>query len=114
MIALAVALLAQGATPSPAPLAGGRPAEEIFQERCIACHGADGTGQTRKGRELKAKDFTRRRWQKHTTDEEIVAAITDGIPRKKMPAFKDKLSPEEIRSLVPYLRSFGKEVKGAH
>jgi mono/diheme cytochrome c family protein len=109
MISLALVLLAQATTPAPAPLAGGSAAQEIYQQRCIACHGEDGRGQTKKGRELKAKDFTRPRWQKHTSDEEIVSVITNGIPKKKMPAFKDKLSAEEIRSLVPWLRAFGKK-----
>ncbi|HZR08418.1 MAG TPA: cytochrome c [Myxococcales bacterium] len=107
MIAIVLALVAQVPTPSPAPVAGVRTPQQIWEERCIACHGEDGKAQTKKGRELKAKDFTRPRWQKHTTDEEIVSAITNGIPKKKMPAFKDKLSAEEIQALVPYLRAFG-------
>lgn len=109
MIAFALALLAQAATPAPGPVAGIRSPKEIWDERCIACHGEDGKAQTKKGRELKAKDFTRPKWQRHTTDKEIVEAITSGIPRKKMPAFKDKLSPEEIQALVPFLRAFGRK-----
>jgi cytochrome c len=109
MIAFAVALLAQATTPPPAPLAGARTPKEIYQQRCMVCHGADGKGQTKKGRQLKAKDFTRPKFQEHTTDKEIVDAITDGIPKHKMPAFKDKLSPEEIQALVGYVRAFGKK-----
>jgi mono/diheme cytochrome c family protein len=109
MIALALALLSQAVTPAPAPAASVRTAKEAWEERCIACHGEDGKAQTKKGRELKAKDFTRPKWQKHTSDEEIVEVITNGIPKKKMPAFKDKLTAEEIRALVPYLRAFGKK-----
>lgn len=108
MIALVVALLAQAPTPSPAPVAGLRTPQQNWEERCVACHGEDGKAQTKKGRGLKAKDFTRPKWQKHTTDEEIVSAITNGIPKKKMPPFKDKLSAEEIRALVPLLRAFGR------
>ena len=33
-------------------------------------------------------------------------AITDGVRKSKMPAFKEKLTPEEIKSMVPYLRAF--------
>jgi len=110
MIALTLALLAQASTPGPAPLTGASSeAQQIYQERCVACHGEDGKGKPKKGRELKAKDFTRARWQKHTSDEEIVETITNGIRKKKMPAFKDKLTPEQIRALVPWLRSFGKK-----
>jgi mono/diheme cytochrome c family protein len=107
MMVLALALLAQSAIPAPGPIAGARTPRQNWEERCIACHGEDGKAATKKGRELKAKDFTRPKWQKHTTDQEIVEAITNGIPKKKMPAFKDKLSGEEIQALVPFLRAFG-------
>lgn len=110
MIALALAtLLAQAPTPSPAPVVAGPQApQDIWEKRCTFCHGADGKSQTKKGRQLKAPDFTSDRWQKHTTDDEIVEAVHDGIPKHKMPAFKDKLSNEEIKSLVPFLRAFAK------
>jgi cytochrome c6 len=91
---------------TPAPTADATSAKEIYKKRCVFCHAADGTGRTKKGKQLKAPNFTSDRWQRHTTDEEIVKAITDGIPKRKMPAFKDKLTPEQIQSLVPYLRSF--------
>jgi mono/diheme cytochrome c family protein len=135
MIALAL-LLAQASVPSPAPIpppgaapsgspsrpatadtpaksgtpaptaADASSAKEIYEKRCVFCHAADGTGRTKKGKQLKAPNFTSPRWQLHTTDEEIVKAITDGIPKHKMPAFKDKLTPEQIQSLVPYSRAF--------
>jgi len=109
MIALAFVVLAQATTPSPAPVTGLRTPQEIFEQRCAKCHGNDGKAQTKKGRELKAKDFTKPKFQQHTTDEEIVDAITNGLRKKKMPAFKNKLSPEEIQAFVPFVRAFGKK-----
>jgi mono/diheme cytochrome c family protein len=108
MIAFVFALAAQATTPPPGPITGARTPQEIFEQRCAACHGKDGKAQTKKGRELKAKDFTRPRFQQHTTDKEMIDAITNGIKKKKMPAFRDKLSPEEIQSLVGYVRSFAR------
>lgn len=106
MIALAL-LLAQAVTPAPAPVAAApRTAEEIFTMKCKFCHGEDGKSQTKKGRQLKAPDFTTDRWQKHTTDDEITEIIVKGNKKRKMPAFGDKLTPEEIQSMVPYLRAF--------
>jgi cytochrome c6 len=107
MIALAFALLGQATTPPPAPVVGARTPEEIFEQRCAKCHGSDGKARTKKGRELKAKDFTKPKFQQRTTDEEILDAITNGLPKHKMPAFKNKLSPEEIQALVPFVRAFG-------
>ena len=106
MMALAL-LLAQASLPSPAPAAGTPvPIREVYERRCAACHGTDGKGKTKRGRKLKAEDFSKRRWQEETTDEEIIKVVTNGIQKKKMPAFRDKLSEKEIQALVPYLRDF--------
>ena len=109
MIALALALLAQAPVPPPAPVQAQTPARDSFEKHCTICHGIDGKAQTKKGRQLKASNFTSPKWQRHTTDQEIVEAITNGIPKHKMPAFKDKLSPEQIEALVRFVRSFGKK-----
>ena len=109
MICFAVALLAQVTTPPPGPVTGLRTPEQNYEQRCTVCHGADGKGQTKKGRQLKAKDFTKAKFQQRTTDKEMVDAITNGIKKKKMPAFKDKLSTDEIQALVGYVRAFGKK-----
>jgi mono/diheme cytochrome c family protein len=106
VIALALVLLAQ--VPSPAPVQN-QPAKEVYEKRCTLCHGADGRSQTKKGRQYKAPDFTSAKWQRTTTDDEIADAITNGVPKTKMAAFREKLSADQIRALIPYLRAFGKK-----
>jgi len=44
-------------------------------------------------------------WQKAYTDEVIIRTVTDEIADKKMPAYKDKLKPEEIQAVVKYVRT---------
>ena len=101
------AALAQAQTPSPAPVAGQpQPAQEIYEKRCVFCHGLDGRGKTKKGRKFKAPDFTSEKWQRETADEEIEDAVQNGVPKTKMPAFKTKLSQAEIDSMIPLLRAF--------
>ena len=108
MIGLFVAAaLAQAQTPSPAPIAAAPDAKDTYEKKCLFCHGADGRGKTKKGRKLKAPDFTSAKWQTSTADEEIEDAITNGVPKTKMPAFKAKLSPDEIMALGKYIRAFG-------
>lgn len=108
MIALVLALLAQAPVPSPAPVQN-QPANEIFEKHCTLCHGPDGRSQTKKGRQYKAPDFTGAKWQRSTDDEEIADAITNGVPKTKMKGFSEKLSQDQIRALIPYLRAFGKK-----
>ena len=108
MIAFALAAaLAQAQTPSPAPVAAQQSPQDIFEKRCVFCHGLDGRGKTKKGRKFKAPDFTSEKWQRTTADEEIEDAIQNGVPKTKMPAFKTKLTQAEIDSMIPLLRAFG-------
>ena len=52
------------------------------------------------------KDLRSEDTQKQS-DADLAAVITKG--RNKMPAFGQKLKPEEIQRLVAYIRQFGKK-----
>lgn len=82
-------------------------AMELYMAHCKTCHGSDGK-PTDLGEGLEARDFTDPQWQAKITDEQIMKQITDGTPDKMFP-FKDKLNEEEIKALVPVVRSFGKK-----
>ncbi|MDX2040165.1 MAG: c-type cytochrome [Acidobacteriota bacterium] len=76
----------------------------LFDSKCAMCHGKDGRG-TKFGKAKGAPDFTNSEWQKSHADEQIKSAVANGRG-KSMPAWKDKLSPEEIISLVGRVRKF--------
>jgi mono/diheme cytochrome c family protein len=79
-----------------------------FVEYCAKCHGEDGKGQTPKGKQLMARDFTDAEWQSAKSDADLVKAVTKG--GEDMPAFGKKLSKEQIDSLVKDdVRGFGKK-----
>ncbi len=78
--------------------------ERKFNAKCAACHGKDGKGQTTMGKKLKVKDLTDGAIAKYT-DDQLVKKIEVGDPAKKFPAFKGKLSEDEIRSIAVYLRT---------
>jgi mono/diheme cytochrome c family protein len=80
---------------------------ELYMTHCKTCHGSDGK-PTDLGEGLEARDFTDSQWQARITDEQIIKQITDGTPDKMFP-FKDKLNEEEIKALVPVVRSFEKK-----
>ena len=84
----------------PAPDGG-----DLFKEKCSMCHGADGKGYAA----LKTPDFTDPKVQASLTDQEIAQTIKNGKKGTAMPAFADKLSDDEIQSLVTYIRSLGKK-----
>ena len=82
-------------------------ARKLYMTHCKTCHGENGK-PTDLGIGLEARDFTDADWQAKATDEKIIKQINDGTPEKMMP-FKEKLTPDEVKALVPVVRSFGKK-----
>ena len=92
------AALAAPHTPSP-----------LFVQKCAKCHGQDGTGNTPKGKKLKARDFTDPEFQAHKSDKQLIETVINGT-EKDMPSFGKVLSAEEIEKLVKEdVRAFGRK-----
>jgi mono/diheme cytochrome c family protein len=87
--------------------AGADSAEEIWKDKgkCRECHGDDGRGHTKVGKKEKIPDLTSQKWQSKHSDAQIKDTITNGSEdNPKMKPFKDKLTPEEIDSMVKFVR----------
>ena len=84
------------------------PTRAIFKEHCVQCHGENAAGGRVQveGREIKVPNLTGEHARK-PTDERIAAKISEGDD--EMPAFKDKLTPQQIQDLVRFIR---KEFQG--
>jgi DNA-binding beta-propeller fold protein YncE/cytochrome c553 len=87
MLALPLMLLAQGAM--------AEDAAQLFNDNCAACHSGDRLGAI--GPALIPETIGRLKMP------EIVATITSGRTQTQMPAFKDKLSVEQIQTLATYV-----------
>ncbi len=103
----AAAVLCAGFCVSGVTVSQAGDAVKVYATHCKACHGENGK-PTELGAALEARDLTDTKWLSTVTDEKIIKQIEDGTPEKMMP-FKAKLSKEEISSLVPVVRSFGKK-----
>jgi len=77
----------------------------IYRRYCLRCHGpkVDGISKGQKMRQL--PDFTSSAWQIRRSDVQLTTSITEGKGRF-MPAFGDRLQPDEIQALVRYVRGF--------
>lgn len=82
-------------------------AKKLYKQQCVKCHGADGTGNTTEGQILGATDFIDSDWQERVEDQRLQNSITYG--RGQMPPFGKKLTQQQIRILVAYVRAFKKE-----
>jgi cytochrome c6 len=77
-----------------------------FKAKCAMCHGADGSGSTATGKALKVRDLGSTNVQGQT-DAQLTEIITNG--KDKMPAYKGKLTDDQIKGLVVYIRSLAKK-----
>lgn len=80
-------------------------ARKIYSENCVKCHKENGAGGKTviEGAEIKAPNFASDR-QKGKPDSDYVETIEKGAKEDGMPAFKGKISDEEIKNLVKYIR----------
>jgi mono/diheme cytochrome c family protein len=86
------------------------PGAGTFKNKCVLCHGADGTGNTPLGKQLQAANLHSKEVQK-LSDEELRKMVHDG--GANMPAFGEQLTDDEISQVVQYVREFGKPAKTA-
>jgi cytochrome c6 len=77
----------------------------LYKQKCAACHGADGKGETSTGKARKVKDFASEEVKK-MSDEDLSEAISKG--KGKMPAYGKSMKPDDIKALVAYIRSMAK------
>jgi cytochrome c6 len=77
-----------------------------FKAKCSVCHGADGSGNTAVGKGMKIRDLHSADVQKQT-DAELTAIITDG--KGGMPAYKGKLTGDQIKQLIAFIRGLAKK-----
>lgn len=85
-------------------------AAATWNQHCASCHGKDGSGNTMMGKKLGVKNYTTAEGQKFS-DADAEKAIREGVNeggKDKMKPFKDKLSDEEIKALIAYIRSLKK------
>jgi mono/diheme cytochrome c family protein len=87
----------------PAAAAAGDPAAALYKEKCVGCHGADGSGNTPIGKALKAGDLRSPAIQAKT-DAQLAESFTKG--KGKMPP--QKVSREDANSLVAFIRALAK------
>lgn len=80
--------------------------EKIFQQHCVGCHGTsgDGLGSDIKGLIVPPANF-RAEKSRTKTDMELYLAIKQGVLFSPMHGWADRLSDQEIRDVLSYIRS---------
>ena len=79
---------------------------DIFYKYCKACHGDRGDGKTFAANVLNPppKNFTTEASKKELTEQRMIRSITQGRKNTAMMPWQSRLTKEEIRAVVHYIR----------
>ncbi|MCH7911358.1 MAG: c-type cytochrome [Candidatus Hydrogenedentes bacterium] len=80
--------------------------KQRYIRQCVECHGMDGRGNTEMVEFLleRTANLRKEKWKYGTKDAGVFRIVRDGTPND-MPAFKEKVSEEQMWHVVNYLRS---------
>jgi cytochrome c553 len=86
-------------------------AKATYDKQCAKCHGPDGRGQTKMGKQAGARDYTDPKVQTEITDEKAMKAMKEGLKVKGKEVMKpaENLSDEEMKALIAHIRAFAKK-----
>ena len=77
-------------------------AADNYKSKCAMCHAVDGSANTPAGKAMQTPPLSAPSFAK-ASDAELFAIIKNG--KAKMPAYAGKLTDEQIKELVTFMRS---------
>jgi cytochrome c6 len=83
-----------------------QPVEAVYKANCAMCHGATGEANTPAGKNFKVPSFSSDAVLKES-DAEMLTIAKNG--KGKMPAWHDKLTDEQLKELVGFIRTLQKK-----
>ena len=81
--------------------------QDVYLDKCSVCHAKDGSGNTAKGRKVKAKDLRSAEIQK-MSDTDLLHDIGQG-KGKDMDGFEKELGADMVKQLLTYCRTLAKQ-----
>lgn len=83
--------------------------QAAFKKNCRFCHGEEAKGDGPQApKDTKPSNLVDEKWDHGSTDAEIFTVIKDGVgPKFDMKGYNSKMTPQEMWSVVNYLRSLG-------
>jgi mono/diheme cytochrome c family protein len=107
------AILAAGCQKEAAKTAAGTavdlPGQGIYFQQCAICHGRLGKGDTMIAANYPWANLADEKYGHGSSREEILKAITEGIPQTPMRGFKGALTDEELGQITDYVIALGKQ-----
>lgn len=100
-----------GAAVTPVDLEQGR---AVYERHCADCHGAEGKGDGKSAVSLSPRPGNLISAQTSAkSDQDLLKIIANGRPRTAMEGWKDRLSDDEQRAALAYIRSLVRFTRSA-
>ncbi|MFN8671883.1 MAG: c-type cytochrome [Candidatus Sericytochromatia bacterium] len=82
----------------------------VYEANCAGCHGTagDGAGPAAAALNPKPRNFVKADYKYGGDDAGLTKTIQNGVQGTAMPAWKDSLNPDQIASVIAYVRTFKK------
>jgi mono/diheme cytochrome c family protein len=77
----------------------------LYEEKCMACHMADGKAA------VEDMSLADAKWKHGSKPADIAKVIREGVEGTAMQPFKDQLTKQQIEALARYVRAFDKTLK---
>lgn len=98
-----VLVIALGIVAQPAVADSTSAGKVAYDKHCAKCHGEDGAGATKIGEKMGLRDLGSADVQA-MSDTELITITAEG--KGKMPGYDKKLSKDEVKAVVDYMRTF--------
>jgi mono/diheme cytochrome c family protein len=85
--------------------------KENYDKSCASCHGKDGKGDTKMGKKEGVKDYADAKSWEGLDDAKAFKSVKEGMKegdKVKMKPFADKLSDDDIKAVITYMRTLKK------
>ncbi len=92
-------------------LASAADGNAVWDANCASCHGKDGKGETKMGKKSGVKDYSDAKVQAAVDDAKAFKSTKEGLTEEgaqKMKPFGEKLSDDDIKAAIAYLRTLKK------